>query len=184
MLVQSCHLKRCVPRPAVVAAALFVLVPLAGRVSAAQGVAQSVGGNRFASFAKVDAYADASPRSAEQSVPALAAYLARSGPDDLTRTRALYRWVTRHIAYDVPGFMSGNYGDMTPDGVLRRRVSVCEGYSRLTQVVGAAMGLDVAMIKGWSKGYSYNSGEKVDGAVNHSWNAVRIDSRSLIPSLP
>jgi hypothetical protein len=35
------------------------------------------------------------------------------------------RWVTRHIDYDVSGFLSGNYGDFTPEGVLRRRVSVC-----------------------------------------------------------
>jgi hypothetical protein len=128
-------------------------------------------------YAAVDAFVDAAPRSAEQSVPALAAYLARSGRDDLTRTRAIYRWVTRHVAYDVPGFLSGNYGDLTPDGVLRRRAAVCDGYSRLTQVLGAAMGLQVAMIKGWSKGYGYNSGDQFTGPMNHSWNAVMIDGQ-------
>jgi hypothetical protein len=128
-------------------------------------------------FAATDAYADAAPSSVEQSVPALAAYLARSGPDDLTRTRAVYRWVTRHIDYDVPGFRSGNYGDFTPEAVLRRRLSVCEGYSRLTQALGTAMGLQVEVVKGWSKGYSYASGDRINGPINHSWNAVRIDGR-------
>lgn len=148
----------------------MLLLALGARAAPAQGRASG-------QYAAVDAYADAAPRYAEQSIPALAAYLAKSGLDELTRTRALYRWVTRHIAYDVPGFVSGNYGDMTPDGVLRRRMSVCEGYSRFTQVVGAAMGLEIAMIKGWSKGYSYTSGGKVDGAVNHSWNAVKINGQ-------
>lgn len=170
MLVRSGDLGRCAPRRAVHVAAALVLFFSGARVAVAQGRAPG-------RFAAVDAYADAAPRFAEQSIPALAAYLAKSGPDDLMRTRALYRWVTRNIAYDVRGFVSGNYGDMTPDGVLRRRVSVCEGYSRLTQVLGAAMGLEVAMIKGWSKGYSYTSGAKVGGDVNHSWNAVKINGQ-------
>jgi hypothetical protein len=85
--------------------------------------------------------------------------------------------MTGHIDYDVPGFRSGNYGDFSPEGVLRRRMSVCEGYSRLTQALGMAMGLQVEVVKGWSKGYSYASGDRFDGPINHSWNAVRIDGQ-------
>ena len=171
MLVRSRFLRRCVSRQGVLrAAALVTLLPIVPRAVRAQG-------HVLAQFARVDAYADAVPRSAEQSVLALAAYLAKSGPTDLIRARALYRWVTRNIAYDVAGFVAGNYGDLTPDGVLRRRISVCEGYSRLTQVLGSAMGLQIAMIKGWSKGYSYTSGEKLNGPVNHAWNAVMIDGK-------
>ena len=122
---------------AALAAAALTLLLLATNLAHAQG-----------RFAATDAYADAAPASAEQSVAALAAYLAKSGPDDLTRTRAVYRWVTRHIDYDVPGFLAGNYGDYTPEGVLRRRVAVCEGYSRLAQALGTAMGLRVEVVKG------------------------------------
>ncbi len=155
--------------PARAGLAVLLLLSVAGRVRA-----QAAPAHRFAA---IDAFVDAAPRAAEQSVPALAGYLARSGPDDVTRARALYRWVTRHVAYDVAGFRSGNYGDLTPDGVLRRRLTVCEGYARLTQVLGSAMGLQIAMIKGWSKGYSYTSGEKLDGPVNHAWNAVMIGGK-------
>jgi hypothetical protein len=128
-------------------------------------------------YAAADAHADAAPARAEQSVPALAAYLAQAGPDDLTRARALFRWVTRHIEYDVAGFRTANYGDLSPEGVLRRRASVCEGYAHLTEALGAAMRLQVEVVNGWSKGYGYRPGQRFDGPTNHTWNAVRIDGQ-------
>ena len=148
------------------AAAALTMLPIAARCARAQN-----------HFAEIDAYADAAPASVERSVPTLAAYLARGGRDDLTRTRAVYRWVTRHIEYDAAGFRTGNYGDLSAEGVLRRRVSVCDGYANLVQALGAAMGLQVDIVTGWSKGYGYNTGERFDGRTNHSWNAVRVGGR-------
>ena len=148
------------------AAAALTMLPIAARRASAQG-----------HFAEIDAYADAAPASAERSVTTLAAYLAGGGRDDLTRTRAVYRWVTRHIDYDAAGFRSGNYGDLSAEGVLRRRVAVCDGYTNLVKALGTAMGLQVEIVSGWSKGYGYNSGERFSGRTNHSWNAVRVDGR-------
>lgn len=128
-------------------------------------------------LAAADTYADATPESVEQSVAALAAYLARAGSDDLTRARALFRWIAGNIEYDAVGFRTGNHGDQSADGVLRSRSSVCEGYARLTESLGAAMGLEVQVVSGWSKGYGYTTGQRFDGPTNHAWNAVRIDGR-------
>ncbi len=128
-------------------------------------------------FARADSYADATPPSAEQSVPALASYLSRAGRDELTRTRAVYRWITQHIDYDANGFRTGNYGDLSPESVLHRRAAVCDGYSHLFQALGVAMGLQVEVVSGWSKGYSYAPGLRFQSRPNHSWNAVRIDGR-------
>jgi hypothetical protein len=125
-------------------------------------------------FAAADALADSAPAAAEQSVAALAAYLAQAGPDELTKARALFRWIAGHIAYDVAGLRSGSYGDLSPDGVLRSRSSVCEGYARLGEALGTAMGLQIQVVAGWSKGYGYTSGQRFDGPTNHAWNAVRI----------
>ena len=125
-------------------------------------------------YAAADALADSTPAAAERSVAALAAYLAQAGPDELMRARALFRWIAGHIAYDVAAFRSGNYGDLSPGGVLRSRSSVCEGYARLTEALGTAMGLQVQVVSGWSKGYGYTSGQRFNGPTNHAWNAVRI----------
>jgi hypothetical protein len=129
------------------------------------------------SFAAADSLADAAPSAAERSVPALAAYLARAGSDEISKARALYRWIAGHIDYDVRGFRAGRYGDLSPEGVLRRRASVCEGYARLAEALGTAMGLQVQVVPGWSKGYGYTSGQRFDGRTNHAWNAVRIDGQ-------
>jgi len=128
-------------------------------------------------LAAADALADSAPAAAEQSVASLAAYLSQAGSDDLARARALYRWVTGHIAYDVRGFRSGSYGDLSPDGVLRSRSSVCEGYARLSEALGTAMGLEIRVVSGWSKGYGYTTGQRFDGPTNHAWNAVRVGGR-------
>jgi transglutaminase/protease-like cytokinesis protein 3 len=149
-----------------VRAAAITLLVLAARPVQAQ--------NRYAA---TDAYADATPYFATQSIPELAAYLVRSGPDELTRARALYRWVTRHINYDAIGFRSGNYGDVTAVATLRKRTSVCEGYARLTQALGAAMGLQVEIVKGYAKGIGFTAGQLFDGHANHAWNAVRVNGQ-------
>lgn len=128
-------------------------------------------------FARTDAYADAAPSAAARSVRSLAAYLARSGKDDLTRARALYRWVTRHIDYDAAELRAGTHGDLSPDAVLRRKLTICEGYSNLVVALGGAMGLKVATVSGWSKGYDYSTGGSFTGRPNHSWNIVRIEGR-------
>lgn len=129
------------------------------------------------SFAAADSLADAAPPTVEQSVPALAAYLAQAGSGEITKARALYRWIAGHIDYDVAGFRAGSYGDLSPEGVLRSRSSVCEGYARLAEALGTAMGLQVQVVPGWSKGYGYTSGQRFDGPTNHAWNAVRIDGQ-------
>lgn len=125
-------------------------------------------------YAEVDAYADATPTRAEGSLDGLAAYLSGVGPGDEARARALYRWITTHIEYDTEGYRSGNYGSLTAAAVLERRRSVCSGYAALFEEVGRRMGLEVVVVNGWSKGYSYAVGGSLPDETNHAWNAVRI----------
>jgi len=159
------------PAQPVAAADTAVAMPTPAVAPTAQAASSA------ARFRAVDATADATPESAEQSVAALAAYLARAGSDDLTRARAFFRWIAGNIDYDATGFRTGNHGDQSADGVLRSRSSVCEGYARLTEALGAAMGLEVRVVSGWSKGYGYTTGQRFDGPTNHAWNAVRVDGR-------
>ncbi len=136
--------------------------------------AQAVAGGRFAA---TDALADRAPAAVARSVPALAAYLAQAGADETTKARAIFRWIAGHIDYDVRGLRAGEPGDVSPEGVLRGGRSVCEGYARLAEALGAAMGLQVRVVPGWSKGYGFTAGQRFDGPTNHAWNAVRIDGR-------
>jgi hypothetical protein len=165
-------------RFATTAAALLAALALAlpARPAGAQGP-RAVATGAAATFAAADAHADSAPIAATVSVRSLAAYLARAGSDEATRARAVYRWIVRHVDYDVAGFLAGRPGDVSPEAVLARRTAVCDGYAQLTAALGSAMGLRVAVIRGWSKGYGYTPGLAFSGETNHAWNAVSIDGQ-------
>ncbi|MGD2135941.1 MAG: transglutaminase domain-containing protein [Gemmatimonadales bacterium] len=155
---------------ALVTAATLVALP-----AVAQKRAPSHQGTPANAYAAVDAHVDRTPAAAERSVEELARHLAQAGPDDRTRARAVFRWVTGNVRYDVRGFRTGDYGDLSPAGVLARREAVCTGYAQLAEALGRAMGLEIRVVRGWSKGYGYTTGQTFDGPTNHAWNAVRID---------
>ncbi len=126
-------------------------------------------------YAAADAHADATPNSVERSIESLGSYLASVGAEDILRARALYRWLAINVEYDVDDLLSNNVSSQSPDDVLRSRSAVCSGYSRLASALGAAMGLEVEVIDGWSKGYGYTAGQLLVGPTNHAWVAVKID---------
>lgn len=125
-------------------------------------------------YARIDAYALNAPASATHSVDTLAAYLEQSAQNDREKARAVYRWITANIAYDVQGLLSGNYGDLSAEGVLQHRKSICHGYATLFQELAETMGLSVEFIGGVSKGYGYVPGTDI-GVEDHAWNAVQLD---------
>ena len=155
----------------------FVLPAVAAVVAVAPGAAQTPDSTAHPATAlsHVDAHVAAAPGRVEASVSALADYLAAVGPSDLERTRAVFQWVTSNVAYDVAGYSGSPYADLSAAGILRRRTAVCTGYARLAAALGEAMGLEVEVVHGWSKGYGYRAGGPIGEAARHAWNAVRID---------
>jgi len=127
-------------------------------------------------FSLIDAYALSTPSSAETSIEKLAAYLAKPARNDLEKVRALFVWMTENIAYDSASFVSGNIRSegQKADVVLRNRQAVCAGYASLFVALGKAMGLEVAFISGYAKGFSFTPGELRE-RDNHHWNAVKIN---------
>ena len=155
-------------------AAAFVA---AASVAVAPGAAQTPDSatGPVADLAHVDAHVAAVPAGAESSIPTLARYLAAAGPSDRERARAIFQWVTSNVAYDVAGYSGSAYADLSAESILRRRTAVCTGYAGLAGALGEAMGLEVEVVHGWSKGYGYQAGGPIGEAARHAWNAVRID---------
>jgi hypothetical protein len=114
------------------------------------------------------------PEEAARSVTSLAAYLTEGLPTQEMRVRAIYRWMTAHIRYDLAGFKSADYGDLTPDAVLERRSAVCEGYSGLFESLVKAAGFEVAVVSGFAKGVGYAAGGPLNASLHHAWNAVKV----------
>jgi hypothetical protein len=128
------------------------------------------------SLAAIDQHALRAPRAVERSVATLAAYLTRSADDDRDKVRAIYRWVTDRIAYDVEAFLAKRYGDNRTQTVLKKRRGVCVGYANLVRDLCREAGIEAVVVVGASKGYGFQPGKSIPD-VDHAWNAVKVDGR-------
>jgi transglutaminase/protease-like cytokinesis protein 3 len=129
------------------------------------------GNQRFdpAQFSKIDQYAMEAPETAMESMDTLASYLAKSSASDLGRVRALWRWLTSHIAYDTD---KNNYSARE---TLRYRKGVCQGYSELFMELARRMGVRAIEVTGYTRGSGYTPGDRVTN--DHAWNAVAIGGK-------
>jgi len=120
----------------------------------------------------------------------LAKQLAALGKTDREKVRAIFRWITEHIDYNV-GFYNKNkksaapFYEETDDSnaalpplnervaakVLYRKIAFCDGYARLFKTLCDHAGIQSEIIFGYARN-NYNK----KFAVNHTWNAVYLDS--------
>ena len=140
-------------------------------------LAGTVGGEGANFYIKIDEFALAAP--ADLSIEDLAIYLSEAGGDDGERARAIYRWITANIDYDVESFTDGRSGvsgrGRSPEEVLAERRGVCSEYSALFAKLCQLSGLEAVVISGLGKGSGYSVGSDMPESINHAWNAVRID---------
>ena len=120
----------------------------------------------------------------------LAKQLASLGKTDREKVRAIFRWITEHIDYNVMPFGQRKkiprqfYNEPDDSNValpplneriaakiLNTGVAFCEGYSRLFKTLCDHAGIKAEIIYGYAR---TNSNRKF--AVNHTWNSVYIDS--------
>ncbi|KAI1313059.1 hypothetical protein EDD11_002732 [Mortierella claussenii] len=131
-------------------------------------------------FSREDEHARACPSSETASVARLSHYL--TSPfrgDKVSQLRTIFTWLASNIAYNVPAFMSGRYGDQSPEGVLRTRQAVCEGYANLFIALAEPSGLQVEKVIGLARGVDIQVGDERLGSP-HAWNAVRIHGEYLL----
>jgi hypothetical protein len=119
---------------------------------------------------------------AERKVESLAAYLASGTRNDREKARAAYRWIVENIEYDVSSLRSGRFRteQVTPQMVLDRRRAVCDGYARLFEALGVAMGLDVRRVEGDASSPGSPAGSSTPRSKSHAWNAVRINGKWML----
>jgi len=120
----------------------------------------------------------------------LARQLASLGKSDREKVRAIFRWITEHIDYNVMPFgqrknVTRQFYKESEDSslalpplneriaakVLNTGVAFCEGYSRLFKTLCDHAGIRAEVIYGYAR---TNSNRRF--AVNHTWNSVFIDS--------
>ncbi len=88
-------------------------------------------------------------------VPFLVKRLNRCGKSDYEKALATYTWVARNIRYDTRALWDTSYFATTdPEGVLKKRKTVCEGYANLMVHLLRKMGIVAYVIVGTAKNYS------------------------------
>jgi len=127
-------------------------------------------------YSSIDSHALNAPASLKSNPRELAVYLTRPAKNDFQKIRAIFRWVTNNIDYDVDAYFSGKELYKSPEDALSSGKAVCDGYSGVVKMLADFAGLEVVKISGYSKGYGYNVGDS-PGSPNHAWNAVKINGK-------
>jgi hypothetical protein len=131
-------------------------------------------------------------RNAEATTPdSLARFISFHYITEMEKVRAIYSWMTSHIAYNTgiykPRKAAIQYmidpldtaavwpsGDeMTARKVMLRKEAVCDGYARLFKVLCQYVGVEAEVVHGYGR---TNGTSDRKFRTNHTWNAVRIDS--------
>ena len=130
-----------------------------------------------ARYATIDQHALNVPKSAEQSIESLAAYLTAPAKNEREKARAIFCWLAHNITYDTTKPAVQSASRPSANTVLKGRIAVCFGYAGLFAELARAAGLEVMEINGHAKGYGYGVGARFDGPPNHAWSAVKMDGQ-------
>ena len=114
------------------------------------------------------------------SVHALAMHLTSPFAASVDKYRAIFRWVTNNIAYDTVALKTGDYGDTSPEGILKTRMGVCAGSAKLFEALCHEANLEAWYVSGYSKGGSYKAGQAIK-KPSHAWNVIRLEDGALVP---
>lgn len=142
-----------------------------------------------ANFAAIDWYV----QSVQAPTPdSLAVKLTSPYTSELEKVRAIYSWICQNIRYNAdiykPLALRARYkpepidttsewktaDEMVAQKVLRRKLAVCDGYSRLFKVLCQYAGIEAVVLNGYARTDYDRATERF--RTNHTWNAVRIDS--------
>lgn len=136
-------------------------------------------------FAAIDSWAASLPFRGEKNIIRITDSLTNRFESDLEKGRAIFSWITEHIAYDCgqqnrleaepeEATHPLYYTQQQVELILKRRRTRCEGYAFMFRIMCRLTGIYATTLEG----YARFDGRKVDPATvepNHAWNAVCFD---------
>lgn len=144
--------------------------------SSALAQAPTLRGPELKDYNRISKRSQTAPDNESYSTYFLANYLAEPAKTELNKIRSIYVWMANNITYDMKGLLSNELPDYRPKAVLYSKIAVCEGYAQLFNELCNEAGIRSEIIRGYSKGYGYNEGDKFE-VSNHTWNAVYFDGQ-------
>lgn len=108
----------------------------------------------------------------------LANYIAGDINDEYKKLEAISKWVSDNIYYDRDARENSvTQSEICIKNVLKKRKTVCVGYSALFSALCEAQGIYVVNVKGTSTSDTVKYDDLADGPVNHEWCAALIDDK-------
>ncbi len=144
---------------------------------------------------KGDSVADLHQGHDLSNIRALSLNLTKELTSEVAKARAIYRWICTNIqndnkyfklsertkaklGYDSPEYRtwSRRKFQKVMDRLVRKKKTICNGYSYLFHELAFHAGLQASIINGYSRTSKLNIG-KTKPVPNHSWNTVLIDDQ-------
>jgi transglutaminase/protease-like cytokinesis protein 3 len=117
--------------------------------------------------------------------------------NNMDKVRAIYRWITENIAYDVKNYTNENiysiieypnlyskdelndsiYSHLIADFVIDRKMAICDGYSRLFKTLCDYSNIPCKIIHGYANNQSFRNLSNEEKKENHAWNAVYVNKK-------
>ena len=111
----------------------------------------------------------------ETNLKELVSYLIKGASDNFARVKVLHDWICYNIDYDTDLFFRDSSKKQNYCEVLQTRKAISTGFSALMKEMCTLAGFECVSIDGFAKGYGYNG--HLSETVEHSWNAVNIESK-------
>jgi hypothetical protein len=127
-------------------------------------------------FTALEKHALSAKSADEKDFATLAAFLVSKAKGDKEKAWCIYRWVTDRLAYNVEAFLAKDPGDNTVETVLKTRLCVCEGYSRMFLKLCEEAGIEAVKVTGVARSGSKDAKGK-PAFESHAWNAVKLDGK-------
>jgi len=93
--------------------------------------------------------------------------------DKEQKARAIFYWITHHIAINPKATKGNDQKKTTPEDVIQLRKTTPLGYSLLVQEMCSQANIRCLSVDGYTKYSSDDIGEVPD-EINHSWNVVQL----------
>ncbi|HEY5745175.1 MAG TPA: transglutaminase domain-containing protein, partial [Chryseolinea sp.] len=134
-------------------------------------------------------YADYSLKDHEE----LAILLTKDLSTDVEKFRAIFKWITENISYDIPSYIEyvrmekklrykkkrlarwrGKFHNTITRRIIQKKTAICYGYASLLTTMCNSAGIPCTIVDGYARDQTSSIGS---GSVNHAWNAVKLKDR-------
>jgi Transglutaminase-like superfamily len=144
-------------------------------------------------FSKPDSIAALYPKYSLRNQKKLTLLLTRDLNSDVEKFRAIYKWITNNISYDVDLYKESikkkrelsnskkkynkwnkSFYNKNLRRLITNRSAVCQGYASLLETMCGFADIQCIIVSGYGRSESDRIGY---GQVNHAWNAVFLNNK-------